>query len=134
MKFIFGLLLTLSASMTFAAAPRSYLLYNFTCASEPEIGKNITQIRLKNLLNEEVKEGEKYPFQITVETLNPKTGAVVGKPLVYRGILETEDVHLFFVSTNKEVKYRMYLDELNESQLTLKGQKSIQVLCEEPQW
>ncbi len=130
MKLFAILLLTaLSASISFAAAPRPYLLYNITCVSESENGKNITQVSLKNLLNEEVKEGEKYPFQLTIETLNSKTGAVVGKALVYRGLLETEDVLLKFVSTNKEVKYSMYLDEWEGSTLRFKGQKEIEVNC-----
>ncbi len=125
-------LILLAASSSYAADARP-LEYNFVCRSEGHLNKPITQIRLKNLTTGIVKEGVKVPFELKVETLQARTREVV-QVFTYRGLLETEDVHLFFNSLDKKVNLNMYLDELEATTLTIKGQKPVDLICDEHRW
>ncbi len=125
MKFFILALLSLSVNAQ-AAAPIKQAL-DFKCSSAHLRGKQIVTVQLTQLNRGPIDENVKVPFQLEVK----KTGV---KPVVYKGFIETEDVHVLFESLDKKVTLTIYLDELYETTLRVQGQKDVQLDCEEHRW
>ena len=70
-----------------------------------------------------LREGEKFPYR-----LERFAGAAVMAELEIDGSVVTEDVSLEFTSKDKKVRFHVYMDEMNESGLTLQG-KTTSYVC-----
>lgn len=116
-----------------AARPNRQPL-DFVCKSESQTGKSVTVVQLTQINQSEIPENVKIPFQLEIRTVNARTGKVETKPAVVNGYLITEDVHVFFESLDKKVSLRIYLDELYETTLRIRGQKEVRMDCEEHRW
>ncbi len=106
---------------------------DFKCRSEAKNGRLI-QIKLRQLSQGSVREGVKTPFELAVETLNSVMRDRIGELKVFRGFLETEDVMVHFNSLDKKVNLTLYLDELEQTILSIKGKPRVQLECDEHRW
>lgn len=69
-------------------------------------------------------EGESMPF-----VLEMYKGANVIPDLTVDGVVLTEDVMFNFESNDKTVQFHLYLDEMNESSLTIEGKDVGSFIC-----
>ncbi len=125
MKFLILVLLSLAVNVHAAAPSRQAL--DFKCSSSNSGNKLKTTIQLTQLNRRPIDENVKIPFQLEVKRAE-------AKPVVYKGHIETEDVHVYFESLDKKVGLTIYLDELYETTLSIQGQKDVRLDCDEHRW
>jgi hypothetical protein len=78
-------------------------------------------VQLKQMTGESFKENEKVPFAVAIKSVRPIGQEVLIRPVVYTGQLETEDVMVNFASDDSKVQLSIYLDELDQSSITIEG-------------
>lgn len=71
----------------------------------------------------ELREGQKFPYRLELYK-----GAEVVADLEIDGAVLTEDVSFEFTSKDKKVRFHVYMDEMNESGLTVDG-KTTSYIC-----
>jgi hypothetical protein len=74
--------------------------------------------------NESLKEGEKYSY-----TLELFEKSEVMSDLRVEGTVETEDVMFSFTSNDGKVSFMIFMDEMDQSHLTLNGKDAGQFTC-----
>jgi hypothetical protein len=78
-----------------------------------------TTVVLTPMKEGEIREGQKFPYR-----LERFVGAEVMANLEVEGTVLTEDVSFEFTSKDKKLSFHVYMDEMNESGLTLEGKTS----------
>lgn len=126
MKLITGILLLALVQNSFAKQGGN----DYTCRSLAIKNQTRTQVQLHQLNHGRVEEGLNTPYEITIQTVHAKTFRPMGKALVYRGFVQTEDVMFKFESLNKQVEFMIFMDEENENWLKVTGQKHVIMSCE----
>lgn len=113
-----GILLALGLSMS--AAADKYVCRELS-------GKKVTAVLTltdKNAINGQIKEGEIYDYLLEVYR-----GDVVSAEKTIKGTVETEDVMFNFSANDKSASMTIYMDEMDQASLELKGEKSIRLVC-----
>lgn len=87
-------------------------------------GDETRTVVLTQVGSRKIVEGKKEPFVLELYKTGQKTPLLVAE-----GTVETEDVMFNFTSADKRTVFGIYLDELDQSYLTLKGQKTSYFDC-----
>lgn len=98
----------------------------YVCVSYNRANDRLSQetIVLTPKLSGEVVEGVPAPYSLELFK-----GAKVSSLLEVDGVVNTEDVSFDFISNDKKVSFDIFLDEMNESSLTIDGKDHGSFIC-----
>ncbi|MES3036476.1 MAG: hypothetical protein V4736_01095 [Bdellovibrionota bacterium] len=72
----------------------------------------------------DIKEGVKYKYTLALYRTN-----TYSPDLEVKGTVETEDVMFDFTSNDKRVSFSIFMDEMDQSNLSIRGEESSQFVC-----
>jgi hypothetical protein len=113
--FVFGLVFDLLISGLAQAAVMQYTCY--------EQGGELRVVTLTQNKFHDFKAGEKEPFTLRIYK---EDGT---KRVLIPGTVVVEDVTFTFTSQNGKYKFRLYLDEMDQSYLEVNGQDAGRFTC-----
>lgn len=127
-KIILGLIVSLSLSQAFGYRGGEL---DMKCESVRGAQNAVpVKVLFRQLDQRSFVEGQKVPFELVVQTQG--ANKVVSK---FNGIVETEDVMVFFNTQDQRVHVTFFLDEMDQNSLKIFGQEYL-LNCEylRPRW
>lgn len=109
MKLIIAAIVLMTSTLAFSGE-------KYICKELKESWESKSSFILTQIGDEEVREGQKHTFMLEVYEGNSSKPVLAEKVTV-----ETEGVMFAFKNSAKKIKGMIYLDELDQTYLTIKG-------------